>query len=41
MANTFSGKVWRFGGDITTDLVVPSYSNKMIGQVVKEQHRGL
>jgi hypothetical protein len=29
MANTFSGKVWRFGDDITTDLVIPNFAVQM------------
>ena len=26
MANTFSGKVWKFGHDINTDLVIPNFA---------------
>jgi 3-isopropylmalate/(R)-2-methylmalate dehydratase small subunit len=26
MANTFSGKVWKFGDDINTDLVIPGFA---------------
>jgi 3-isopropylmalate/(R)-2-methylmalate dehydratase small subunit len=26
MANTFSGKVWKFGDDINTDLVIPNFA---------------
>ena len=26
MANTFKGKVWKFGDDINTDLVIPSFA---------------
>lgn len=26
MANTFTGKVWKFGDDINTDLVIPGYA---------------
>jgi 3-isopropylmalate/(R)-2-methylmalate dehydratase small subunit len=26
MANTFTGKVWKFGDDINTDLVIPNFA---------------
>jgi 3-isopropylmalate/(R)-2-methylmalate dehydratase small subunit len=26
MANTFNGKVWKFGDDINTDLVIPNFA---------------
>jgi 3-isopropylmalate/(R)-2-methylmalate dehydratase small subunit len=26
MSNTFSGKVWKFGDDINTDLVIPNFA---------------
>ena len=26
MANTFSGRVWKFGDDINTDLVIPNFA---------------
>jgi 3-isopropylmalate/(R)-2-methylmalate dehydratase small subunit len=26
MANTFAGKVWKFGDDINTDLVIPNFA---------------
>ena len=26
MASTFSGRVWKFGDDINTDLIIPGYA---------------
>ena len=26
MSNTFTGKVWKFGDDINTDLVIPNFA---------------
>ena len=34
MANTFTGKVWKFGDDINTDLVIPNFAVLM---TVEEQ----
>ena len=34
MSNTFSGKVWKFGDDINTDLVIPNFAVLM---TVEEQ----